>query len=317
MDNIVESDIDLDAIEAEHQKLFQLYKDSAVPEEILTLDSILDSVDAPLLVEAPVSEISCTGTGYFGSDTLDKSMISLTDRSQPARLVSTYPGTRGDYDCDYSDQMRMFDNDEQDPRGQSSSYRGFRKGAKKTGEQGGQEADVFGINRDIMPSYEEYKPSKGHKNKDDKWAVHAWEDDSEEDMNVIFDRLAGVEGNVSDGEFADLGTSPDPWGGGNAKSHSKPLNNEHLAQIQEKNEEIAVTIDKVSTDTAELMRDMGELLPLASDTNEDVRSLNTEVSKLTKRVTSMEQSIKKLETSMSGLNNLMQIIVDHLQTNTI
>jgi len=305
MDNIDNIEINLDAIEAGHQKLLQLYKNSEVPKEEtipMTLDSILDADDvAPQLIDSslwkrtdPLESISCTGTGYFGVDISDKSMISLNGayaNSPKVQHTASYRGTEGDY----SEQMKMFDNDETDPRGQVS-YRGYRT-----------PHDIYN---------EQVKLYKSQKNKGDKWEVHAWEDDSEEDMNVIFDRINGVEGNISDHEFADFGNDANPWNTleTTSKSQSKPdMNREMIVQIQEKMEEIAVTVDKTATDVSELSRDMGEMLPLVSDTNEDVRSLNTEVSKLTKRVTTVEQSLKKLEIGIDSLNILMQIIVDHIQ----
>jgi len=176
----------------------------------------------------------------------------------------------------------------------------------------------------VFPKYPTERVSKGSIENVDPWDDMGGYDDevtkyynepdprgktSKNTFEKKHSNWAAAWGDSSDGEIGDL------WGDINC-SDDELFEENTPTQMYEKAEEIEAAVDKISADVQEISRDMGELVPLVSDTNEDVRMLTSDLSKLNKRVTNIEHSLKKIEVGMDGINSLMQTIVDHFTDET-
>lgn len=304
MDNIANDEIDLDALDAEHNKMLEQYKNAPAasvnekPDELLIPDWLFDKTkkdnnDVPLLVSKPFPQSMIPlNSGYTGAwqigDPPRQWARSLTE------MPSDLP-THEELLNEYDSEMSKYDNEE-DPRGSVHKKNHYTNNPKR------------------------------NNGKTDHWQAHAWADDSEEDINDLFNKLNGGKShskmydNDTMDDFVDFGEDGDglnPWGNFIDEPTKKTAVNGdkklHLfmAQLQEKGDEMAVTIDKLSGDVGEISRDVGEILPLVSDTNEDLRELKSDMSKITNRVVKMEASLRKLDISVSNLSNMMEIIVKH------
>lgn len=303
MDNIANDDIDLDALEAEHNKMLEQYKNapdvsnSEKSDELLIPDWFangkIENDEVPLLIPTapkPQSMIPLN-SGYQGAWKIGDPPMKHWD-TRPGDVAPSFEKWSSDYDS----EMSKYDNEE-DPRGSVPKNKYTNNPKRNTG-------------------------------KTDHWQAHAWADDSEEDMNDLFDKLNNTSyknskmyDNDTMDDFGDFGEDdPNPWGnfidepaGKNIGKNDKTL---HLfmAQMQEKGDEMSVTMDKLSGDVGEISRDVGEILPLVSDTNEDLREVKSDVAKITNRVVKMEATLRKLDVSITSLNNMMEIIVQHFTT---
>jgi len=289
MDNIANDNIDLDALEAEHNKMLEQYKNARVltsekldeslqlVPEWLANTKIKNNVDVPLLlpITPKLQSMIPLNNGYQGAWKIGDPPMKHWD-TQPSDVVSSFN--------EYDSEMSKYDNEE-DPRGS-------------------------------VPKNKYTNHPKRHTGKTDHWQAHAWADDSEEDMNDLFDKLNNTDShskiydNDTMEDFVDFGEDdPNPWGNfidEPTKPSTKNDKTLHLfmTQMQEKGDEMSVTMEKLS----------GEILPLVSDTNEDLREVKTDVAKLTNRVVKMEATLRKLDISVTGLNNMMEIIVQHFNT---
>lgn len=295
MDNIANFDIDLDALEAEHNKMLEQYKNAQDVSKTSTNENLAGSVE-PLIPD------------WFANGTLQKedevpllvpaapkqqSMIPLNSGGyQGAWRIGDPPTKHWNTSNDYDSEMSKYDNEE-DPRGSVPRNKYTNHPKRDTG-------------------------------KTDHWQAHAWADDSEEDMNDLFDKLNNTGHSHSKyndetmDDFVDFGEDdPNPWGNFIDEPTSNGKNDKTLhlfmAQMQEKGDEMSVTMDKLSGDVQEISRDVGEILPLVSDTNEDLREVKSDVAKITNRVVKMEATLRKLDISITSLNNMMEIIVQHFQ----
>lgn len=159
-----------------------------------------------------------------------------------------------------------------------------------------------------------YKPSSG---KNNYWESHAWPEYSGDEYDVA---------QYSDVEFANSGE--DYSDVLDAMENNKTLNEkhdetsaatststkEHVLQLADRLEEAIVAIEAIYGDTKEISREVAELTPLVTDTNEDVRTMKSEIKKLNTRLISVESTLNKLELSTTSLNNMMETIVKHLTT---
>jgi len=123
--------------------------------------------------------------------------------------------------------------------------------------------------------------------KSSTWQANAWAESSDEEITPWGDMY-------SDDEAIYDNSNPD-----------------NSTSVFEKMEEIEVSTDKIAADIQEVSRDMGELVPLVSDTNEDVRNMATDVYKINRRVGKLEDSLISLHNKMDGVNDFLKIIVDH------
>jgi len=185
MDNIANDDIDLDALEAEHNKMLEQYKNapgvlnSEKPDEPLIPDWFANGTlkkddEVPLLIPAPIQQSMIPlNSGYQGAWKIG---------DPPMKHWDTQPASFSDYDS----EMSKYDNEE-DPRGS-------------------------------VPRRNKYtNHPKRNTGKTDHWQAHAWADDSEEDMNDLFDRLnTGSHSKYDNDTMEDLvdfgEDDPDPWG---------------------------------------------------------------------------------------------------------
>lgn len=281
MDNIANDDIDLDALEAEHNKMLEQYKNTCVltsetPNEILVPDRLangkIENDEVPLLIPvAPkLQSMIPLNSGYEGA---------RRNGDPPMKHWDTKPDDDVHSFSDYDSEMSKYDNEE-DPRGS-------------------------------VPKNKYTDNPKQNTGKTDHWQAHAWADDSEESMNELYDKLNNYD---STDDFVEFGEDdPNPWGNFIDEPTRKKIGKNdktlHLfmAQMQEKGDEMSVTMDKLSGD-------VGEILPLVSDANENLCEIKSDIAKITNRVAKMEATLRKLDISITSLNNMMEIIVHHFTT---
>jgi len=113
--------------------------------------------------------------------------------------------------------------------------------------------------------------------------------------------------NPSEESYEDIA----PWGDLYSDDEIIYDNSEKNSSVFEKIEEIEVSTDKIAADVLEVSRDMSELIPIVTDTNEDVRNIQIDISKINKRFDNFEDSLASLHLKMDGVNHFLKIIADH------